>query len=88
MKKAELNSINKNKEIEDILTKENKMIKNELNNFIKENINIKLSVKSLKQEMGSKTNDIIITLKNENKRLSSQIESKKEKILQLRRRKK
>ena len=77
MKKAELNSINKNKEIEDILTKENEMIKSELNNFIKENINFKLSVKSLKQEMGSKTNDIIITLKNENKRLSSQIENTK-----------
>ena len=77
MKKAELNSINKNKEIEDILTKENKMIKSELNKFIKENINFKLSFKSLKQEMGSKTNDIIITLKNENKRLSSQIENTK-----------
>ena len=88
MKKAEINSINKNKEIEDILTKENEMIKSELNKFIKENINLKLSVKNLKQEIGSKANDIIISLKNENKRLSNQLESKKEKILQLRRRKK
>ena len=83
MKKAELNSICKNKEIEDILTKENEMIKNELNKFIKENINLKLSIKSLKQEIGTKNNDIIISLKNENKRLNSQLESKKEKILKL-----
>ena len=81
MKKAEINSINKNKEIEDILTKENEMIKSELNKFIKGNINLKLSVKNLKQEIGSKDNDIIISLKNENKRLSNQLESKKEKIL-------
>ena len=83
MKKAELNSICKNKEIEEILTKENEMIKNELNKFIKENINLKLSIKSLKQEIGTKNNDIIISLKNENKRLNSQLESKKEKILKL-----
>ena len=83
MKKAKLNSICKNKEIEDILTKENEMIKNELNKFIKENINLKLSIKSLKQEIGTKNNDIIISLKNENKRLNSQLESKKEKILKL-----
>ena len=83
MKKAQMNSLNKNKEIEDILTKENEMIKSELNKFIKENINLKLSVKNLKQEMGSKANDIITSLKNENKRLNSQLESKKEKIQQL-----
>ncbi len=83
MKKAELNSICKNKEIEEILTKENEMIKNELNKFIKENINLKLSIKSLKQEIGTKNNDIIISLKNENKRLNSQLESKKEKFLKL-----
>ena len=83
MKKAQMNSLNKNKEIEDILTKENEMIKSELNKFIKENINLKLSVKNLKQEMGSKANDIITNLKNENRRLSSQLESKKEKIQQL-----
>ena len=83
MKKAQMNSLSKNKEIEDVLTKENEMIKSELNKFIKENINLKLSVKNLKQEMGSKANDIITSLKNENKRLNSQLESKKEKIQQL-----
>ena len=35
MKKAQMNSLNKNKEIEDILTKENEMLKGELNKFIK-----------------------------------------------------
>ncbi len=59
------------------------MIKSELNKFIKENINLKISVKNLKQEIGNDSNEVIINLKKEIEKLNSQLESKVEKIKKL-----
>ena len=69
MKKVELDSINKNKQIEDSLSKENEMLRNEVNKYIKENINLKLKVKNLKnkiyeiKENNSKLNNPQLKLK-------------------------
>ena len=57
MKKLELNSINKNRQLEDTLNKENEMLKNEINKYIKENINLKLKVKNLKNKIYENSNE-------------------------------
>ena len=55
-KKSEFELINKNKFMEDSYLKENEMLKIEVSKYIKENINLKLKVKTLKNKLNEINN--------------------------------